>query len=418
MKRSCHAARSLSVAFTVAFLVVLPARGADPKLGKAEPIKTLTVRLVDADHKPVSGAHVGTSTLFREEEKSRHPQIADESGLMYVDHCVSDKNGLAKLTSERGNLINLWGHVEIIARHTGRGLIALADLDSKDLHQPVELTLVPECHISGKLVCAELAKLGRNIDWTNVYLSLGRARLMSCDSKKGEFHFAVPPGRYELYSYGTYVAHKKDAVTVPGAKREIEVTLPLPARKFALLMGHPAPELRDIAEWKNGPPLKLANLKGKCVLLEFWGYWCGPCVYRMPETFKLFDEYKKEGLVVIGVHVDLTPDKIDSVTKLDAHLVDTRKKLWHGRDLPFPVAVALPVEEVGSAASEDYGVQSYPTMLLIDRRGNLVDMLHPGPEGIALLQKTLSEKPGGQTSVGNAADPIARNGSPEKGSVD
>jgi hypothetical protein len=47
-----------------------------------------------------------------------------------------------------------------------------------------------------------------------------------------------------------------------------------------------------------------------------------------------------------------------------------------------------------------------------------VDMLHPGPEGIALLQKTLSEKPGGQTSVGNAADPIARNGSPEKGSVD
>lgn len=411
MKRTFLAGRSLAFGFSVAFLLVLPACAADPKpAGKPEPIKTLTLRLVDTDHMPVSGAHVGTTVFFWEEEKQRRPQIADETGLMYADHCVSDKDGTAKLAAGRGNLVNFRGHVEIVARHAGRGLIALADLEAKDLPQPVELTLVPECRISGRLVCPELAKIDRKIDWTNVYLSRGQARMMACDSKKGEFHFFVPPGHYDLRGYGKYAAATHQALTVGAGKREIELTLKLPAKKFALLMGHPAPELREIAAWKNGPPLKLADLKGKCVLLEFWGYWCGPCVYRMPDTFKLFDDYGKQGLVVIGVHVDFTPGKIDSVAKLDAHLVDTRKKLWHDRDLPFPVAITQPVEKTGAAVAEDYGIQSYPSMLLIDRRGNLVDLVHPGPEGVALLQKALAEKPEGQLSAGHTTTPIAKNG--------
>jgi thiol-disulfide isomerase/thioredoxin len=191
-------------------------------------------------------------------------------------------------------------------------------------------------------------------------------------------------------------------------KRAIELTLTLPAKKFALLMGHPAPELHDIAAWKNSPPVKLADLKGKCVILEFWGYWCGPCVYRMPETFKLYDQYGKQGLMVIGVHVDYS-NTVDSVEKLDAKLVDTRKKLWHGRDLPFPVAITRPIKKKGGAAvAQDYGVNSYPSMLLIDRRGNLVDIVNPGPVGLAMLQKALDEKPAEQASAATQASTVAK----------
>ena len=156
----------------------------------------------------------------------------------------------------------------------------------------------------------------------------------------------------------------------------------------------------------NGTPLKLAELKGKCVILEFWGYWCGPCVYRMPETFKLYDQYAKQGLVVIGVHVDYS-NTVDSVEKLDAKLVDTRKNLWKGRDLPFPVAITRPIKG-GAAVAQDYGVSSYPSMLLIDRRGNLVDIMYAGPRGMAMLHKALNEKPAGQASASTSASSVAK----------
>jgi thiol-disulfide isomerase/thioredoxin len=393
--RIVAAVRSLLVGFALMASAIVPGRAADSKPAeKTEPIKTLTLRLLDADHKPVAGAHVGTFADYS--QKRRRPEISDESGFLYVAHCVSDKDGVAKFPSKRSDLADYRGHVQIVARHAGRGLIAFADLDGAHYRPVVELTLVQERRISGKLVCPELAKLGRKIDWTNVYLSMGRARMMACDSETGDFHFFVPPGNYELNAYGKYAASKNATVTVPGGKREIELTLTLPAKKFALLMGHPAPELRDIAAWKNGPPVKLADLKGKCVLLEFWGYWCGPCVYRMPETFKLYDQYGKQGLVVIGVHVDYS-NAVDSVEKLDAKLVDTRKKLWHGRDLPFPVAITRPIK--GAEVARDYGINSYPSMLLIDRRGNLVDIVSPGPAGLAMLLKALDEKLAGQASA-------------------
>jgi thiol-disulfide isomerase/thioredoxin len=404
MQRPCRELGRILLALGLVVLTfeLAVAAGAKPA-DKPQPLKKLSVHLVDADHKPVSGADVGTFADFTQ----RHMKSAmtDSTGLLYVSHCVSGKDGVAQLVADRGDLADYRGRVRIVARHVGRGLIAFADLDAAHGPPVAELTLVPECRISGKIVCPELAKLGRKVDWTNVYLNLGQARLMASDSERGDFHLVVPPGRYELNGYGTYLASKHETLTVPADKREMELTLTLPPKKFALLMGHPAPELRDIAAWKNGPPLKLADLKGKCVALEFWGYWCGPCVYRMPHTFELYDRFGKQGLVVIGIHVDFTPAKVDTVAKLDEKLVETRKDLWHGRDLPFPVAIARPLKE-GAAVAVDYGINSYPTMLLIDRSGNVVDIVYESPVGVALLQKTLAEKPTGQTADGKASPAI------------
>ncbi len=404
MERSIRVIASLLVVFPSLMLAVLPAKAADAKPpAKTEPVKSLTLHLFDADHKPVAGAYVGTFVYTSEQR--RRPELADANGFMYANKAVSNKEGVVEFP-KRSDVADYRNHVQIVARHPGRGLIAFADLDGAHYQPMVELTLVPECRIKGKIECPDLAKIGRKTDWTNVYLSMGRARLMSSDSQKGEFQFFVPPGTYDLNGYGTYLASKNEKLTVPAGKREIELTLILPAKKFALLMGRPAPELRDIAAWKNGKPVKLADLKGKCVILEFWGYWCGPCVYRMPETFKLYDQYTKQGLVVIGVHVDFS-NTVDSVEKLDAKLVDTRKSLWKGRDLPFPVAITRPIKG-GAAVAQDYGINSYPSMLLIDRRGNLVDIMSAGPRGMALLHKALNENPAGQASATTSASSVAK----------
>jgi hypothetical protein len=86
---------------------------------------------------------------------------------------------------------------------------------------------------------------------------------------------------------------------------------------------------------------------------------------------------------------------------LDERLAETRKQIWAGRDLPWPVALVVgkrtPFGEgiQGDARSEvsaAYGVVSYPTQVLIDRRGAIVGKFHPDAEGIALLEKALNDK--------------------------
>ena len=110
----------------------------------------------------------------------------------------------------------------------------------------------------------------------------------------------------------------------------------------------------------------------------------------MPDMFALHDKYAQRGVVIIGVHVEHEladeTEEIDTVEKLDAKLDKVRRELWSGRDLPFPVAIiaARPgavskkenrlegVFESRFQVCEDYGVQSYPTRILIDPEGKVV----------------------------------------------
>jgi thiol-disulfide isomerase/thioredoxin len=63
-----------------------------------------------------------------------------------------------------------------------------------------------------------------------------------------------------------------------------------------------APEFAGIDHWFNSPPLTMAGLRGKVVLIDFWAYSCINCVRAMPHVEHLYQTYKDKGLVVVGVH--------------------------------------------------------------------------------------------------------------------
>src|SRR3989449_6045772 len=69
-----------------------------------------------------------------------------------------------------------------------------------------------------------------------------------------------------------------------------------------VFVGQKAPELKTGDAWINSNPLKLEQLRGKVILIDFWAWDCPFCAQAMPHIKELYDKYAKDGLVIIGVH--------------------------------------------------------------------------------------------------------------------
>jgi DNA-binding beta-propeller fold protein YncE len=122
--------------------------------------------------------------------------------------------------------------------------------------------------------------------------------------------------------------------------------------------GGTAPELEGGVGWLNtAGPVRLKDLRGKFVILDFWTLCCINCIHTLPDLAKLEKKYAKE-LVVIGVHTAKFDNEKDSASIRKAIL---RYEISH------PV-----VNDANQKIWWTYGVRSWPTLVLIDPEGNYV----------------------------------------------
>jgi thiol-disulfide isomerase/thioredoxin len=151
----------------------------------------------------------------------------------------------------------------------------------------------------------------------------------------------------------------------------------------------PLPELLA-DDWIEQQPVKLADLRGQVVLIDFWATWCGPCRYTLPNLARWQNQYKSKGLVILGVtkYYGRGGGKELKPAEEVAFLRDfrTRNKLSYG----FLVSDA-------DTNEFNYGVTSIPTSFLIDRKGMVRYISHGASEDeIALLgdliKKLVEEK--------------------------
>lgn len=176
------------------------------------------------------------------------------------------------------------------------------------------VTLAPEVRVTGKVVSPELAKAGGKVEWVNFYLLREGWRLSYTASKGGEFELLAPAGTFSVQVYGEDMSGKTVDITIPPDRTEYALDpIELKASAFALLKGKPAPEFVGVTGWA-GKPVRLADLKGQYVLVEFWGFWCGPCIGAMPVLLDLHDKFAGKGLAIVGVHMDLSGD-VDTADK-------------------------------------------------------------------------------------------------------
>jgi peroxiredoxin len=119
-------------------------------------------------------------------------------------------------------------------------------------------------------------------------------------------------------------------------------------------MGKPAAtfETKEI----DGKTVKLADLKGQVVVLDFWYRGCGWCVKAMPQMNQLADDFAGKPVAIFGMNTDRN--------EKDAKFVIEKMGLKY----PTLKAEGLP---------ERFGVQGFPTLIIIDPQGNVHD-IHVG----------------------------------------
>lgn len=125
--------------------------------------------------------------------------------------------------------------------------------------------------------------------------------------------------------------------------------------QFRTSAGQIAPEL----EFANpeGKILKLSDLRGKVVLIDFWASWCGPCRRENPNVVNLYAKYNSKGFEVFSVSLDNNKAKWVEAIQKD--------------NLSWPNHVS-DLKGWSSAAAKLYGVNSIPCTFLIDKDGRII----------------------------------------------
>ena len=137
-----------------------------------------------------------------------------------------------------------------------------------------------------------------------------------------------------------------------------------------ITISKPAPDFT--LESISGQSMRLSDLRGKAVLLNFWATWCAPCKIEMPWFVELQNEYGSQGLQIVGVAMD------------DSSKEDIAK---FAKDMGVNYPVLIGKEAVG----EEYGgVPALPESFFIGRDGKIVDKII-GLKGKAEIEDSIKK---------------------------
>ncbi len=280
-------------------------------------------------------------------------------------------------------------------RHGGTALLPMAEQV-----QPLEIRLVPLVTVRGSF---EGPGPGQRPSWTHVYVHLPEdssrplhsTRLVSCGSFEAKFEVRLPPGKYTLQAYSQFADKDQlegelvpDKAFVLGAERT-DVDLGrlrfVPHRPFLQTFVEQA---KAEGSWNDytqhygeSPPrwhatdargvskdARIADFRGKWVLIDFWGLSCRPCLSKgLPKLMKFYEEHaeQRDQFEILSICIDFEGG-LKSMADVDRALAPIVKHVWGGKTLPFPILL-----DPTFKTWERFGLPGLGTVVLIDPEGKL-----------------------------------------------
>jgi thiol-disulfide isomerase/thioredoxin len=122
----------------------------------------------------------------------------------------------------------------------------------------------------------------------------------------------------------------------------------------------------------EGKLLKLSDLRGKVVLIDFWASWCGPCRKENPNVVRLYKKYEKQGFTVLSVSLDEDPNAWKAAIQKDGLIWKNHVSDLKGWESSMPAL---------------YGFEGIPFTVLVNKEGNIIGKELRGE----VLEQKLSE---------------------------
>ncbi len=265
--------------------------------------------------------------------------------------------------------------VPFVSINPDRDKMAIRFVPAGELGKQQELGLQSVCHVYGHCLLegmTESVEVGLRLESSagqNIGFLSTRRELMPAGLRV-DYQLRVPPGNYLLKSRQTsHHAGFTIPVTVPANKTELDLgTKAISPAGTVALKGKPAPDLT--VQWRPGQESNWVQLRGKVVVLDFWGTWCGPCINDMPLLLDVAAQFREQPVAWLSVHTS----NLKSFAELDRGIATCQEKSWNKRALPFTTVLDRPAADSKYAGqtSERYGVVEWPTLIVVDQQGRVV----------------------------------------------
>ncbi len=247
-------------------------------------------------------------------------------------------------------------------RETG-GILIVRKTD-EDTTKAIRLSQLVE--VKGTFMNKELDE---PLQGVTAYIGIASLHAVAQDRRlQPQFSFRLPPGEYLIGAYGQHIEFFERPLNLLPRTSVLDL-----GKVYLQTRGNYKPYFGKIIapSWKItearglDQKVKLSDLRGKWILLEFWGYWCGPCVGRsLPRLIKIYKGLEKvsDKFEIIAFH----DPRAKNFKELDQKLEPIISNKWGGKPLPFPILL----DSTGTTI-ERFGITMFPTSILIDPEGKV-----------------------------------------------